>query len=71
MLAVTSEGSANLTVGRALNALVVTWIVLSKWTSGERNALIDAILDDQSLSAITCANASIIVEVEGIGASVT
>lgn len=71
MLAVTSEWSANLTVGRALNALVVTWIVESKLTSGERNALIDAILDDQSLSAITCANASFIVEVKRKGASVT
>ncbi len=71
MLAVTSEGSANLTVGRTLNALVVTWIVESKLTSGERNALIYAILDDQSLSAITCANASVIVEVKRIGASVT
>ena len=70
MLAVTSVGSAEDTVGRALNALVVTWIVEGILTFSERNTLIDAILDNHRLSAIASANSSVVVEVERVSAGV-
>jgi len=71
LLAVTSEGSAENTVGRAFSALVVSWIVESILTFSKRNTLIDAILDNHRLSAITGANSKVlVVEIERESASI-